>query len=151
MKTTTSGISSERVDELPVILACLKELDIAEHLDRTLPRPHGDRQGLSYGQLSVLLLAFMLKQQDHRLCAVEPWAHDHQALLQQVTGWDIGAKDTTDDRLGALVELLGHQSQAREQMEYALGQQMIQAYELSTDVARCDTSSFSVYHPNFSH
>lgn len=31
-------------------------------------------------------------------------------------------------------------------LETGLGQQLIRAYELPTAVARCDTSSFSVYH-----
>ena len=59
MKETTSGIGSERVDELPILLACLQDLNVAEQLDQALPRPHGDRQGISYRQLSVILLAFV--------------------------------------------------------------------------------------------
>lgn len=42
-------------------------------IDQHLPRLHGNRQGLSYGQLSVLLLAYIVSQADHRLCAVEPY------------------------------------------------------------------------------
>lgn len=146
MKHTTSGITSERVDGLPIILECLKDLSVSEHLDAALPRPHGDRQGLSYGQLSVLLLAFILTQQDHRLCAVEEWVSAHHHSLEMLTGWQIEEKDATDDRLGTLLELVGQQAECREHVEMKIGQQMIQAYELPTDVARCDSSSFSVYH-----
>ena len=146
MKNATSGISAERVDDIPLILACLEELKVAAHLDEALPRPHGDRQGLSYGQLSVVLLTFMLTEQEHRLCAVEQWLEEHQQIFELSTGWQIGYKDATDDRLGALVELIGEQKESREQVEIELGQRMIQAYELPTEVARCDTSSFSVYH-----
>ena len=55
-------------------------------------------------------------------------------------------KDVSDDRLAALVEVIGAEVESREQIERQLGQTMIQAYELPTEVARCDTSSFSVYH-----
>lgn len=146
MKDATSGISAERVDDVPLILACLKELKVAARLDEALPRPHGDRQGLSYGQLSVVLLTFMLTEQEHRLCAVEQWLQEHQHIFELSTGWQIEDKDATDDRLGALVELIGEQKESRERVEIELGQGMIQAYDLPKEVARCDTSSFSVYH-----
>ena len=51
-----------------------------------------------------------------------------------------------DDRLGALVEVLGKQPESLEQIELDLGHHLIRAYALPTEVGRCDTSSFSVYH-----
>jgi hypothetical protein len=35
-----------------------------------MSQPHGNRKGLSYGQLSVLLLTYIMTQADHRLIAV---------------------------------------------------------------------------------
>ena len=55
-------------------------------------------------------------------------------------------KDASDDRLASLLEVIGGEVESREQTEEQLGQRMIRAYELPTEVARCDTSSFSVYH-----
>jgi len=46
---------------------------IEQLIDQELPEPHGNRQGLSYGQLAVLLLSYIVTQADHRLCAVEHW------------------------------------------------------------------------------
>ena len=67
--------------------------------------------------------------------------------LQMSTGWNIGAKDATDDRLADLLSMIGSsQEQKREQIALRLGQQTIRAYELPTDKARSDTTSFSVYH-----
>ena len=43
-------------------------------------------------------------------------------------------------------EVIGAGVESREQIEEKLGQRMIQTDELPTVVARCDTSSFSVYH-----
>jgi hypothetical protein len=37
-------------------------------IDEQLPPPHGNRQGLSYGQLAILLLSYIITQADHRLC-----------------------------------------------------------------------------------
>ncbi len=90
---------SERVDDLPLIIHWLKQMQIEQLIDQELPPPHGNRQGLSYGQLSVLLLTYIITQADHRLCAVEPWVNQHHRALEIATGWNLGTKDATDDRL----------------------------------------------------
>jgi len=141
-------ISSERIDDIPLIVEWLKQIQISKYIDQKLSKAHGNHQGLSYGQLSVLLLTYIITQSDHRLCAVEAWVKAHQQILELSTGWSIGEKDTTDDRLARLVEELGFQSQARQEIEIKLGRQMIRAYELPTKIARTDTTSFSVNHEN---
>ena len=138
---------SERADDLPVIIDWLKQMEIEKLIDQELPSPHGNRQGLSYGQLTVLLLTYMISQADHRLCAVEPWVAFHHRTLEWATGWKIDLKDATDDRLADLLKLLGSdEHRAIETIETKLGQHLIRAYELPTEVARSDTTSFSVYH-----
>ena len=139
-------ISSERIDDIPLIVKWLKQMDIPKCIDQKLSPPHGNHKGLSYGQLSVLLLTYIITQSDHRLSAVEPWVETHRKILELSTGWSIGKKDTTDDRLARVVEELGLQSQARQEIEVKLGRHLIRAYELPTQVARADTSSFSVNH-----
>lgn len=139
-------ISSERIDDIPVIVEWLKQMEIAKLLDKNLSRLHGNHQGLSYGQLSVLLLTYIITQADHRLCAVEAWVKAHRQILELSTGWLIGEKDTSDDRLARVVEELGKQEDAIGRIEVKLGQHLIRAYELPTEVARADTSSFSVNH-----
>ena len=146
---------SERVDDLPLIIHWLKQMQIEPLIGRRsrafgeqeLPPPHGNRKGLSYGQLSVLLLTYIITQADHRLCAVEPWVNQHHHILEQATGWKIGPKDSTDDRLADLLTILGSQQhEAVHNIETYLGQHLIRAYELPTDKARSDTTSLSVYH-----
>ena len=146
MPTLPPRVTSERVDDIPLILHWLSEMEVAEALDLVLPEPHGNRKGLSYGQLSVLLLTYIVSQSDHRLCAVEPWVKQHQQTLEMATSWSIGEREASDDRLGVLVGFIGEQQESREQFEAHVGQRLIRAYELPTEVARCDTSSFSVYH-----
>ena len=122
-------------------------MHIERLIDQELSAPHGNRRGLSYGQLAVLLLTYMVSQADHRLCAVEPWVNQHCRTLELATGWKIGTKDATDDRLAELLKVLGSSKhQAIKGIETYLGQHLIRAHELPTEVARCDTTSFSVYH-----
>ena len=139
-------INSERIDDIPVIVEWLKKMEIAKWIDQKLSPRHGNYQGMSYGQLSVLLLTYIITQSDHRLCAVEGWVEAHRQILELSTGWSIGEKDTSDDRLARVVEELGKQSEARQEIEIKLGRHLIRAYELPTEVARTDTSSFSVNH-----
>ena len=139
-------ISSERIDDIPVIAELLKQMEVGKWIDQQLKQPHGNHQGLSYGQLSVLLLIYITSQSDHRLCTAETWVNTHRLTLELVTGWPIGEKDVTDDRLARVVEQLGLQGEACQEIEQKLGKHMIRAYELPTEVGRFDTTSFSAHH-----
>jgi len=146
MSSTPVEISSERIDDIPVIVEWLRQMNVSKLIDQNLSRPHGNHQGLSFGQLSVLFLTYMITQEDHRLCAVEPWVKAHKEILEMSTGWTIGEKDVSDDRLARVVEELGLQLEAVRQIEMKLGRHLIRTYQLPTEVARADTSSFSVNH-----
>ncbi len=61
------------MDDIPVIVHWLEQMQIERIIDHELPPPHGNRLRLSYGQLAVLWLTYMVTQADHRLCAVEAW------------------------------------------------------------------------------
>jgi hypothetical protein len=54
---TPTQTSSERVDDLPLILHWLQQMEVSRLLDQQLAPAHGNRSGLSYGQLSVLFVA----------------------------------------------------------------------------------------------
>ena len=73
---------------------------------------------------------------------MEGWVKAHKQILELATGWKIEEKDTSDDRLARVVEELGKQEEACQKIEEKLGQHLIRAYELPTEVARTDTSSF---------
>ena len=135
----------ERVDSLPLILYWLTKMRIQEVID-TLWQPHPYWQGLSYGQLAVLFLAYVLYLHTHRLSGMEAWVVSHRATLEQLTGWTIRPKEATDDRVGRLMEVLGREEEAAVRFQRQVGQNLIQAYELPTETARYDTTSFSVYH-----
>jgi hypothetical protein len=70
---------------------------------------------------------------------VEPWVNQHLRTLERATGWKIGLKDATDDRLADLLTVLGSdQHEAIQTIEIYLGKHLIRAYELPTDQARSD-------------
>jgi transposase len=118
-------------------------------IDRVLPQPHPNRQGLSYGQLALLFVAYVISLRNHRLSGMEEWVTEHQAVLQLSTGWTIGPKEATDDRLGDLLDVMGEDEERGVRLQQELGHHLIQAYALPTEVGRYDTTTFSVEHaPN---
>ena len=135
----------ERVDSLPLILYWLTKMRIQEAID-TIWHPHPYWQGLSYGQLAVLFVAYVLYMHTHRLSGMEAWVVSHRTTLEELTGWTIRLKEATDDRVGHMMEVIGREEEAAVCFQRQVGQNLIQAYALPTEVARYDTTSFSVYH-----
>lgn len=140
-------IEPERIDDLPLALGLLQRMGVPQVVDAHLGTGHGNRQGLSYGQLTHGFAGRIITAQDHRLVAVEPWSQAHQVVLGRLLGVAVGDKDFSDDRLADLVYALGSASaEVREAIETDLGQQLVRAYRLPTEVGRADTTTVSVYH-----
>jgi len=135
----------ERVDTIPVIHGMLTRMGVAEVIDSVFI-PHGNWSGLSYGQLSVLFVTYVLHSLTHRLSSMESWVKEHKTVIEQVTGWKLAEKDATDDRLCRLVEVLGHDMEMIYKFQLQMSPRLISGHQLPTDVARYDTTSFSVWH-----
>ncbi|HSD82688.1 MAG TPA: IS1634 family transposase [Anaerolineae bacterium] len=147
MPETPMQIEPERLDELPLAVGLLAHMQIAKVIDAQLGSGHGNRQGLSYGQLAQGFSARIMTLQDHRLSPVEAWSQEHQAVLSQLLGAPVRAKDFTDDRRADALYALGSASaETRDAIEMELGQHLVRAYRLPTEVGRADTTSVSVYH-----
>lgn len=141
------GLTFEPIDDLPLLVHQLQKMGVDRGIDQVLPPPHGNRQGLSGGQLAVGFLAYILTQCDHRLSPVEAWVQRRQRGLSQALGTPVGPKDFTDDRLEDLLAALGDPAtRPGEALEEHLGQHLLRAYALPTDTARLDTTSVSVHH-----
>jgi transposase len=108
--------------------------------------PHGNWSGLSYGQLAVLFVTYVLHSLTHHFSGMESWVNEHKTVITRVTGWQVGQKDATDDRLGRLSEVLGANDEKIAQCQLQMGQGIISAYQLPTQIVRYDTTSFNVYH-----
>lgn len=147
MPETRIHVEPERIDDLPLALGLLQRMGVPHVVDAHLGAGHGNRQGLSYGQLTHGLAGRIITAQDHRLSPVEPWSQEHQDTLSRLLGVTVGDKDFTDDRLADLVHALGSASpEVREDIETDLGQHLVGAYRLPTEVGRADTTTVSVYH-----
>jgi len=139
------GMKIERIDNLPIVNYSLKQMKVAEIIDQLWLRPV-KWKGLSIGQLAVLFLLYVITTRNHRLSAMEEWVEEHRVTLEKITGWEIGKKDATDDRLGYLLGELGEKERKMEEYYRKGGQQIIRGYQLKTEVGRFDTTSFNVYH-----
>lgn len=135
----------ERVDGIPLIVHWLLKMRVPELID-AIWQPHSHWQGLSYGQLAVIFLTFIIYTHTHKLSHVEDWGREHHYTLELSTGWDIGDKDLTDDRMGRMLEVLGADEARGATYQRQQSQHLIYAYALPTAVARYDTTSFNVYH-----
>jgi len=142
---TTARITSERIDDIPLLLRWLLDMQIDQIIDAVLKSPHGNRQGLSYGQLTVVFVAYILTECNHFLSPVRDWVTRHQHALTQALGCPIRDTDFTDERMEDLLDAVGR-AEVGEALEEQLGQHLIRAYALPTDTARIDTTTVSVYH-----
>ena len=140
-----SIIRIERVDELPLILTWLLKMRIAEMIDG-IWQAHGQWEGLSYGKLALLFVTYIIHQRSHQLMKMEGWLNDHRTVIEQVTGWSIRPKEATDDHIGLLLDEMGSSEEKGVVLQQQLGEHLIHAYELPTEVARYDTTTFSVHH-----
>ena len=72
---------------------------------------HGNRQGLSLGWTTVVWLAHVLSQGDHRLNQVQGWAARRLETLRACTGQPVQALDLSDDRLADVLRTLAEEEQ----------------------------------------
>lgn len=139
-------VTSERIDDIPLLIYWLQRMHIGTIIDAVLGPPHGNWQGLSYGQLALVFTAYILTECNHFLSPVQDWVRDHRLCLSRVLGCPVRDTDFTDDRLEILLDHLGESEVIGAQIEAQMGQHIIRAYELPTDTARIDTTRVSVYH-----
>jgi transposase len=95
-------VRSERVDDIPLLLAQMEKLGVAEVLDSHI-KAHGLRQGLSAGQVATVWLSYILSQGDHRKSQLEPWAGERLSMLSHCLQSEVRALDFSDDRLSDLL------------------------------------------------
>jgi transposase len=133
----------ERVDEIPVLVALLLKLRVAELIDKHFPT-NGNRTGLSLGSMCVVWLTFILSQAEHRLNRVEPWVGEHRRTLSRCLGQEVEPRDCTDDRLARGLDYL-HVEDNWQSFEADLNGSVIRTYDLRTDRVRLDSTSASAY------
>ena len=139
--------ASERIDNLPLLIYWLKHMQVDVIIDRVLGPPHGNWEGLSYGEVALVFVAYVIMCCTHFLSPMQAWASKHLVSLSQAMGKLVREADFTDDRLSAVLSRLGDEAtQPGEQIELELGQHIVRAYALPTETARIDTTTVSVHH-----
>jgi transposase len=138
MSTTITG-AHERVDDLPAIITHLKKMRVAELLDHHFP-PNGHGQGWSLGGTTVVWLACILSEGDHRLSRVEPWGKAHRRTLSRCLGRQVKSRDLTDDRWATPLDDLGG-ADRWVVLERARNQSGLRVYDLQGRMVRVDTTT----------
>ena len=139
--------TSERIDELPLVIHQLKQMQMDVIIDRVLGPAHGNWEGLSRGELALVYVSYVLMSCTHFLSPLQAWIAEHLQSLSQALGKPVRETDGTDDRLAVLLSDLGDETRRPgEQIEQDIGQHLIRAYALPTEVARIDMTTVSVYH-----
>jgi len=140
-------IITERVDDVALLLAQMIKMGLPEILDRHLPKlpKPWQQEGLSWGWTSVIWLAYILSEGDHRKVAMETYVGSMMQTLSQITGQSIRVLDFSDDRLSHLLRHLS-KSQYWQAIEDDLNERSITVYRLPHDVVRLDATTVSAYH-----
>ena len=136
-------ITHERTDDIPVIIAFLLKMRVAELIDKHFPT-NGNWTGLSLGQMLVVWLTFIISEGDHRLYHVEPWVAAHQHTISRSLHQEVLPRDCTDDRLATSLDYLCVAENWAE-CACALNQTLIRVYDLRPKTIRVDPRTVSAY------
>jgi transposase len=136
-------ITTERIDDVVVLLGLIQQMDLPGILDQQIARHHL-QQGLSWGWTASIWLAHIISQGDHRKLTVRDWVRQAHSTLQQMTGLDIRETDFTDDRLTIVLRHLSHEKRWHV-IEQALGQHLVGVYDLQEEPIRVDATTVSGY------
>jgi transposase len=142
--TTEPIITSERIDDFPLLLAVMLQLGLPDIFDHHIKR-HGLHQGLSWGWIASIWLAHLLTKSNHRKQPVQAWVKQAHATIEKITGQTVRDLDFTDDRLTLLLRRLS-KSNIWQAIEKELSQNIIRVYDLKAKQVRLDPTTVSGYH-----
>jgi transposase len=141
LMATEMRVITERVDDIPVLMAQLVKMNVPVLLDEYFPT-HGNWNGTSLGWTASVWTAHMLSQGDHRLNQVETWVANRESLLGQLCGGAVQSGEWSDDRLGIVLDELSD-DEKWQGFERALNQHVLRVYALETKWVRVDSTTTS--------
>jgi transposase len=142
--TSEMNITTERIDDFPLLLEIMQRLGLPGIIDNHLRR-HGLQQGLSWGWIATIWLAHILTQSNPRKQPVQTWVRQAQETIERITGMKVDELDFTDDRLTLLLRRLS-KPEIWQAIETELGRSIIRVYELKPERVRLDATTVSGYH-----
>src|SRR5216684_3303277 len=141
--TEPLNITTERVDDIPLLLAHSDKMGVPELLDAYF-KPHGNWEGMSLGWTTAIWLTHILSEGDHRMNQVQGWAAHRVQTLSICTGQEVSERGFRDDRLALVLDALSDE-QKWQQFETALNRQLIRVYDLKPERVRVDSTTVSGY------
>jgi transposase len=142
--TPEINITTERIDDFPLLLEVMTRLGLPGLIDQHLKR-HGLQQGLSWGWIAAIWLAHILTESNHRKLPVQAWVRQAGDTIERITGMKVSELDFTDDRLTLLLRRLS-KPDTWQAIETELGRNILRVYELQPKRVRLDTTTVSGYH-----
>jgi transposase len=139
----TLNIETERADDIPLLLAHMQRMNIAELLDKHIP-VHGNRKGLSLGNVIMVWLSHILSEANHRMNQVQEWSKLRKEVVRSCGLSTFEDGDMTDDRLADVLHALSsdiHWSA----FEQELMGNLVRVYDLQKECVRVDTTTVSSY------
>jgi transposase len=138
------ALQIERIDDVPLLLAHLKHMQVAALLDQHFPT-HGNWAGeLTFGEVTCVWLAYLVSTGDHRLNQLQDWAAHHVELLTACLGKQVRPQDFHDDRLADMLDAL-QDPLVWAAFEQDLNTGLVRVYDLPTQTVRVDTTTASTY------
>ncbi len=141
--TEELAVISERVDDIPVLLAQQERMGIQSLMDKHFVT-HGNWEGFSMGWVAVGWLTHILSQADHRLNQVQSWVAKRLETLGGCIQQPVRALDFSDDRLGRVLHALSN-DERWDAFEGELNRHLLRVYKLSAERARLDSTTVSGY------
>lgn len=139
----TLTLTHERVDDIPLLLGFMQQLNFPELLERHLGSHHLHR-GLSNGWLATVWLTFLLSQSNHRKVSVQDWASNHSHTLEALLGESLRPVEFGDDRLSIILRRLHDADWSA--LETDLWKATCEVYEISYQCIRLDSTTSFGYH-----
>lgn len=134
---------TERVDDIPLLLAHMQQMNLPELLDKHIPA-HGNRKGLSIGNMTIVWLSHILTEASHKMHHVQGWALQRKELLRGCGLPTLEAQDMTDDRLADVLRALSDDIHGH-RFEQDLMGNLVRVYDLQKACVRVDTPTVSSY------
>ena len=137
-------ITSERIDDVVLLLNVMKEMGLPKIINQHLPR-HWKEKGLDWGWVTTIWLSYILSQGDHRKVKVREWVNQRSYTLETVCDVSLRETDFTDDRLSILLRRLSP-THTWSEIETNLNRDTISVYQLPVSQVRIDATTNSGYH-----
>jgi transposase len=139
----TLNIETERVDDIPLLLAHMQHMNIANLLDKHIP-VHGNRKGLSLGNTIAVWLAHILSEANHRMNHVQSWSERRLETIRRSGLISFDSLDMTDDRLADALRMLSSDVHWVAFEQDLMGN-LVRVYDLQKDCVRVDTTTAKSY------